>query len=267
VYLGGHWALVFPKPVYWYMKRAPDQPFESTERKLGKIYRIGSAEELWSMVKREGGYVYQTHPRTKGSTGYPDKIRETSYFRDARYFGTGWKALPSDLSTPRLGERAFNILDDMNNWGLHKRTVGEVDVFQIDTTHELYAHMNVNYLRMDRLPAFDDYGTLLEKMAAGDGFISTGEILLPHTTIGGEADSVQVKATVEYTFPLRLAEIVWGDGHQTHRESIDLQSTREFGKGDYNWTVRAPGWTWARVAVWDVAGDGAFTNPTWRDRR
>ena len=58
------------------------------------------------MVRREGGYMYQTHPRTKGSTGFPDQIRETEHFRDARYLGAGWKAMPSDLSSPRLGERA-----------------------------------------------------------------------------------------------------------------------------------------------------------------
>ena len=26
-----------------------------------------------------------------------------------------------------------------------------------------------------------------------------------------------------------------------------------------------PGWTWARVAVWDVAGNGGFVNPVWRE--
>jgi hypothetical protein len=267
IILGGHWALVFPKPVYWYMDRKPDQPFESRDEKLGTIYRLHTPSEVWDMVKRESGYVYQTHPRTKGSTGYPDKIRDTDYFRDARYIGTGWKALPSDLSSPRLGERAFKILDDMNNWGLHKRTIGEVDVFQVDTTHELYAHMNVNYLRLPELPDFDHYGQLLDVMAKGDGFISTGEIVLPNAAIKGEGDSLRVTTKIQYTFPLRLAEIVWGDGHETHRESIDLQSTHEFGKGEYAWNVKAPGWTWARMAVWDVAGDGAFTNPVWRDRK
>ena len=33
---------------------------------------------------------------------------------------------------------------------------GEVDVFKIDHTHELYGHMNVNYLQLDRIPRFDD---------------------------------------------------------------------------------------------------------------
>jgi hypothetical protein len=267
VILGGHWSLVFPKPVYWYMDRKPEQPFESRDEKHGTVYRVHTPAEVWKMVSEEGGYVYQTHPRTKGSTGYPDKIRETDYFRDPRYLGTGWKAMPSDLSSPRLGERGFKILDDMNNWGLHKRTIGEVDVFQLDTTHELYAHMNVNYLRLPELPDFDHYGRLLEAVAKGDGFISTGEIVLPAASItAGSADSIQVKARVDYTFPLRLAEIVWGDRMETHRELIVLQSTHEFGHDDFSWNINAPQWTWARLAVWDVAGDGAFTNPVWRDR-
>lgn len=25
----------------------------------------------------------------------------------------------------------------------------------------------------------------------------------------------------------------------------------------------APGWRWARIAVWDIAGNGAFANPVW----
>jgi hypothetical protein len=217
------------------------------------------------MVTRENGYVYQTHPRTKGSTGYPDKIRETEYFRDARFLGTGWKAMPSDLSSPRLGERAFRILDDMNNWGLHKRTIGEVDVFQLDITHELYAHMNVNYLRLPELPDFDHYGRLLDALAKGEGFVSTGEIVLPRAEItGGRGDSIHVKTDIEFTFPLKLAEIVWGDGSRTYRQSIDLQSSHEFGHGAFEWDVDAPRWMWARLAVWDVAGDGAFTNPVWR---
>jgi hypothetical protein len=75
-----------------------------------------------------------------------------------------------------------------------------------------------------------------------------------------------VDATVTSTFPLRLAAIVWGDGARTHRETIDLASTHAFEKHAYRWNVKTPGWTWARLEVWDVAGDGAFTQPIWRDR-
>jgi hypothetical protein len=268
VYLGGHWALVFSHPVYWQQNRKPDQAFESSDAKYGKIYRVHSAEEMWKMIKQEGGFAYQTHPRTKGSTGYPDKILDTSYFRDRSYLGTGWKAMPSDLSSPRLGERAFKTLDDVNNLGLHKHLIGEVDVFQISSRDELYAHMNINYLRLPKLPSFDHYGEILRSIEEGDGFITTGEILLPSVSLSAADDnSVRVNAKISSTFPLQIAEVVWGDGKTTHHHIIDLQSTPSFDRHDYSWVAETPGWVWARFAVWDVAGDGAFTNPIWRTDR
>jgi len=69
------------------------------------------------MVRREQGLLYQTHPRTKSSYGYPDKVRETGFFKDPRFIGAGWKAMPGDLSILRQGVRALNLLNDMNNWG------------------------------------------------------------------------------------------------------------------------------------------------------
>jgi hypothetical protein len=262
--LGGHWGIVFPKPVYWHMDRKPDQAFMVQDPKYGTTYNVSNPQEVWDMVQREHGYVYQTHPRTKGSTGYPDAIRDTSYFKDSRYLGAGWKAMPSDLSSPRLGERAFKTVDDLNNLGLHKRMLGEVDVFQLDSTHELYGHMNINYVRMPSLPAYDQYGNLIEAVAKGDYFISTGEILIPDAELKASGERISAGATVSYTFPLRMAEIVWGDGSETHHQVIPLDSVREFGNQKFAWAAEANGWKWARLAIWDVAGNGAFTNPIWR---
>jgi hypothetical protein len=264
VYLGGHWALVFPGPVYWHMNRQPDQPFMVHDPKYGTVYNVGNAKEVWEMVQREHGYVYQTHPRTKGSTGYPNAIQDSDYFKDPRYLGSGWKAMPSDLSSPRLGERAFKTIDDMNNLGLRKRMIGEVDVFQLDTTHELYGHMNVNYVRLPAVPSYDHYGQLLDAIAQGDYFISTGEILIPDVELKGAGEVVTARATIDYTFPLRMAEIVWGDGVGVHRQGVPLEDTHEFGKRTFRWELEANGWKWARLAVWDVADNGAFTNPIWR---
>ncbi|HUS07415.1 MAG TPA: hypothetical protein VMZ52_14000, partial [Bryobacteraceae bacterium] len=264
-YLGGHWGILFPKPVYWFMKRAPGEPFQSTDPKYGTVYRAGSDKDMLALVHAESGLMYQTHPRTKGSTGFPDKIRDSEQFRDPRYLGAGWKAMPSDLSSPRLGERAFKTIDDANNWGLRKRMIAEVDVFQLDTTHELYGHMNINYVRLPELPAFAHYGEVLAAMSKGEYFITTGEILLPELTITPLAgDRLRVRAQVNYTFPLRMAEIVWGDGSETHRKIFRLSATREFGNTQFTWEADAKGWKWARVAVWDVAGNGAFVNPIWR---
>lgn len=266
VYFGGHWALAFPKPVYWFMGRPDGAPFQSADPKLGTVYHVGNKEDLLALVRKENAFAYQTHPRTKGSTGFPDRIKDEAYFRDPHYFGAGWKALPSDLSSPRLGDRAFKVLDDMNNWGLKKRLIGEVDVFQIDPTHELYGHMNGNYVRLPRLPAFDRYGELLDALRKGDFFMTTGEVLLPESAItAGPGDSIRVRATVDHTFPLQMGEVVWGDGTTTHRQEFSLAETGSFKKDAMDWTVDAKGWRWVRFAVWDIAANGAFVNPLWRN--
>ena len=266
VILGGHWSLTFPKPVYWMMNKKAGESFATPDSKYGTVYRVHTPEEMWKLVKEEHGYVYQTHPRTKGSTGYPDRILDTAYFRDPQYFATGWKAMPSDLSSPRLGERAFKTVDDLNNLGLRKVMLGEVDVFQLSSTDELYGHMNVNYVRIDKLPDFDHFKVVLDAVARGDSFISTGEVLMPRSTIlptGG--DSIHVEIQTSSTFPLRMAEVVWGDGKTTHTEEFELETTHEFERHSFQWDVKAAGWKWARVAVWDIAGGGAFSNPTWRN--
>ncbi len=265
VHLGGHWALVFPKPVYWFMNRPANAEFRGSQPKYGTVYSVANAQELLEMVRQESGLMYQTHPRTKGSTGFPDKIRETEHFRDPRYLGGGWKAMPSDLSSPRLGERSLKLLEDMNNWGLRKRLLGEVDVFQLDETHELYAHMNVNYVRLSAVPDWDNYGRFLQALANGESFITTGEVLLPRVSITAASPrEIAVRAEVRWTFPLLVAEVVWGDGTETFRKMIPLETTRQFWSSSYEWKVEANNWKWARVAVWDVAGNGAFINPVWR---
>jgi hypothetical protein len=263
ILLGGHWGLVFPKPVLWYQDRKDGQPFKTDDPVYGTVYRVSTPDEMWKMVTAENGIVYETHPRTKGSTGYPDKILDTSYFRSPRYVGVGWKAMPSDLSSPRLGERAFKVLDDLNNLGLHKILIGEDDLFQISPTDELYSNLNANYLRMDHLPDFDQYNDLLASMAKGGGFISTGGVLLPDISVASEENSVRFTATVSSTFPLHFAEIVWGDGQQTRREIFPLDTSGAFENRRYEWSAKTPGWKWARLAVWDVSADGTFTNPTW----
>src|SRR5215831_8611757 len=183
VHLGGHYVVAFPKPVYWYKNRAGGAPFAEKVGKYGTVYHAGNAHDVMEIVRLEGGYAYQAHPRTKGSTGFPDQIRDTEQFLDPRYFGTGWKAMNSDLSLPHLSARGFKMLDDMNNWGLRKFALGEVDVFQIDTTHELYSHMNANYVQLDKLPEFEHYGDVLDAVASGRFWVSTGEVLLPSVQI------------------------------------------------------------------------------------
>jgi len=265
VHFGGHWSVAFPKPVYWRMSRAGSRPFVENDPTYGKVYNTADAKELLELVRAENGFVWTSHPRTKASMGFPDQYRDSAYFQDAHWFGAGWKELPSDLSLQRLGERAFKLLDDMSNWGLRKLLLSEVDVFQIDSTHELYAHMNVNYVKLPSVPTFENYGTVLDALRKGQFFVSTGEVLLPEVSISaGAGGRIDVRARIRHTFPLQMAEIYWGDGKETYRKEIPLTETKPFG--DFSFSAQADGgnWKWARVAVWDVAANGAFVNPVWR---
>lgn len=267
VHLGGHWAVTFPKPVYWMLQRPPGTAFRTDDPKYGAVYRVGDQKDLLDLFRRENGQVYTSHARTKGSRGYPDLYRSKDFYLDPHFFGASWKSMNVDYSSPRQGDRSLKLLDDMNNWGQPKRILGEVDVFQLDATHELYAHMNANYVRMDKLPSFDEYGKVVESMSRGDFFVSSGEVLLPEIEIKPAANGqIQVRARIRWTFPLRFAEVVWGDGVSTSRKLLSLDSTRPFGESEFNWSVDAKDWKWARFAVWDVAANGALVNPVWRSK-
>ena len=262
VHYGGHWAVSFPKPVYWYMAPPGSKSTVAEVPGYGKVYTIGSSKALLDMMRTEKGFAYQTHPRTKGSKVFPDQIRFTEHFLDDTYVGAGWKQMPADMASPRLGERSLTLLDDMSNWGLRKLLLAEVDVFQIDSTHELYAHMNINYVRGSKLPSYEGYGEVLDTMRKGDFFVSTGEVLMPeHSIRETQPGKLSATAEVRYTLPLQFAEVVWGDGEKTYRKMHSLETTREFGNQKIQFDVDAPNWRWARIAVWDIAGNGAFANP------
>lgn len=270
-YFGGHWALLLPKPTYYFLTANPGQPFEEHAGPEGHAYRIGNAEEMLKMIHRENGVEWQTHPRTKGSVGFPDTNKNAFFFRDPSWLGGGFKAMPSDYSTPRLGERALRLLDDMNNWGYRKFLIGEVDVFKINHTHELYGHMNINYVKLDHTPQYGDWSSLVSALRSGDNFITTGEILIRdfhvngvvgggHATLPADGE-IKADAELQWTFPLNFCELVWGDGTNTYRETVSLHQTGQFGQQRFEVTAKAPNARWARFAVWDTAADGALTEP------
>jgi hypothetical protein len=182
--------------------------------------------------------------------------------------------MPADLSEPRLGRRCLDLLDDMSNWGAKKYLPGEVDVFKIDRSHELYGHMNINYLRLDRAPRYDEsWQPVLDTLSRGAFFTTTGEILIHDFKVGGKqsgetvssVDKAGVDVTFElsWTFPLTFAEIVTGDGKQVFREQIDLTREPEFGKKRITRSMDLRDRKWVRVEVWDTAVNGAYTQPVW----
>ena len=262
----GHWLEMFPRPVKFTMKRADGEPFD----KEG-VYRLKTADDLLTLLKREHGLAWTAHPRIKASNFAPDIYRDTDFFRDPTWLGAAWKAMPADLSRPRLGDRCLDLLDAMSNWGVKKQLLGEVDVFKLDPTHELYAHMNVNYVKLDRLPKFDDgWASINEALRGGKFFTTTGEVLL-HEAKGDGQDfgsttaqpPSEVTVDLQWTFPLRFAEVVSGDGSTVYRDRVDLGQTPPFGRQTLTLHPNLKARKWARFEVWDIAANGAFTQPIW----
>ena len=269
-FLGGHWMQFFPNPVYWIMSREADKPFVSEDPAFGKVYRIGDKEEMLRLLELEKGLAWTAHPRIKGSTGYPDAYKNETFYTSERFLGGAWKAMPADLSVPKLGLRVLDLMDDMNNWGGKKKVIAESDLFTVTHDNEMYAHMNVNYLQMDTLPRFSEgWQPVLDAMEKGRFFSTTGEILIPLFTVNGkevrdtvalnESAKPDIQVQVDWTFPLNFVEIISGDGENVFREKKDLNETEAFGTENFRFPVDLSKRKWVRLEVWDVAANGAFT--------
>lgn len=272
VHLGGHWVSFFPRPVYWVLNRAAEKPFMEEVPGYGTVYHVGNAADVLQLMERENGLMWTAHARIKGSRTFPDTYWNEAYFRSERFLGAAWKAMPADLSLPRLGTRVLDLLDDMSNAGLRKFVLAEADMFRMEPDYETYAHMNVNYLQLDRIPRFGDgWQPVLDALRAGRFFATTGEVLIPEFTVAGRrsgetmaaSDSANtiVEATLEWTFPLAFAEVISGDGKTVRRQRIDLTDTEAFGQRRLRVPVDLAHQTWLRLEVWDMARNGAFTQP------
>jgi len=274
VHLGGHWISLFPRPVYWVLNRPADVPFVAEDSRLGRVYHVGGKEDVLELLRLEKGLAWTAHPRIKSSTGFPDAYREEAFFKSDRFLGAAWKAMPADLSQPRLGGRVLDLLDDMANWGEPKYVLGEVDVFKVRPDHEQYAHMNVNYLRLDKIPSFaEGWQPVLDALRGGAFFVTTGEVLIPEFTVNGVESGATATVTkgqlsklrldMQWTFPLDRVEVISGDGTTTRRTEIDLSRTEAFGSETLQIEHDLSGQRWVRVEVWDIATNGAFTQPVW----
>jgi len=273
-FFGGHWLAFFPKPVYWIMSRKPGAPYVEEDNRYGLVYHIGDKDDMFKLLKDENGLAWTAHGRTKGSTGFPDAYKDEAFYHSDHFLGAAWKNLPADLSTIRLGQRVLDLMDDMNNWGLKKKVLAESDIFSITQDNEMYAHINVNYIKLDKLPEFKNgWQPVLDVLEKGDFFSTTGEVLIPAFKVNGAGPGSTIKVTnpaksfadftVNWTFPLSFAELITGDGKKVYRQKIDLNYTTPFGDKSFHIPVNLTGKKWIRLEVWDTAVNGAFSQTIW----
>jgi hypothetical protein len=265
---GGHYMLVFPRAVYYTHVKAPatgpaGQPFVEDVAPYGKVYHTNSAARESELLEQERGLVWQTHPRTKGSTGYPDAVREREFFQSERFLGGSYQSLPVDLSEQRLCEkRCLGLLDDMNNWAGAKYLIAQGDTYMKYPDDETYPQLAVNYVKVDRVPKFGEgWGNVMEALRRGEYFVTTGEVLLRRWGVEGSGEKRTRVAEAEWTFPPEFAELVWSDGKKVDRQTIGMAEMGAFGSHTFRIPFEAAGRRWVRFEVWDSAGNGAFTQP------
>ena len=114
---------------------------------------------------------------------------------------------------------------------------------------------------------------MLDVLSRGDFFVTTGEVLIKDFTVAGQRSGQQVAvapagpaeivADLEWTFPLHIVELVWGDGKDVHREVVSASDTAAMGARTFRFSRELKGVKWMRFAAWDVAGNGAFTQPVY----
>jgi hypothetical protein len=100
-------------------------------------------------------------------------------------------------------------------------------------------------------------------MRDGTFFVTTGEILIKNYAVTGAGTQRTITADVEWTFPMAFMEIVTGDGKTVTKQVISATDMQAFGTRKVSLPFNATGKKWVRFAMWDVAGNGGFTQPQW----
>lgn len=172
--------------------------------------------------------------------------------------------MPIDLSETRMATHALDSMDDMNNWvadgPLKLKTLhASADTYMKYPEDDIYPQAFVNYVKLDRVPAIDDGSALIRVLREGDFFVSSGEILLKNFSVDGDGRQRTLVAEFDWTFPLDFIEVVWGDGVKTDHQIIPTTDLGAFGKKRISIPMDITNKKWVRVAAWDSAGNGAFS--------
>jgi hypothetical protein len=266
--IAGHNDVLVSHPVYWTNRRLANQPFVEEVPKYGKVYHIGTPEDLLKMTHEEDMLIFTPHPDTKASAGYPRAFKDTAYFQDENYKGIGWRwGMGVDRSEKRLCDyRCMPLFDEMNNWvadlpGPPKYMDAITETYEIGPGDDFYGNSPVTYVHTEGTPTADNLRPVVDAMRKGEFFATSGEVLIPSYSISGTGAKRVIHAEVQWTFPLEFAEVVWGDGVKTDRQIIKLTEMGEFGKHRFDLPFDATGKKWVRFAVWDSAGNGGLVQP------
>ncbi len=275
---GGHNWILSPKPIYYshsnYGRNKPgptvgnvrpaDTPYEEDLPEYGHVYHLGSTADMLRFLNETRSIGWTTHPETKNTEGYPEAYKDKDFFLSDRWVGASWESLPTDLSEREECEkRCFDVENNMNNWSPKpKALIAEGDTYSKWPDDETYPLLAVNYIKLDKTPSYNaDWTSIVDAIRNRQLFGTNGEVLFHNWSVEGTGAGAVYTASIEYTFPLQFADLVWGDGAKVYHKYVNLSDTMPFGTKDLKIPFDATGAKWAYLSVWDTMESGAYNNP------
>jgi hypothetical protein len=135
------------------------------------------------------------------------------------------------------------------------------ETYEKEPGDDIYANNPVNYVKINTVPSPADMSPVIDALRRGEYFVTSGDILVPSYSVKGAGDQRTIVAELEWTFPLELVEVIWGDGTKADRQIISATNLPPFGRHTFEIPFNAAGKKWVRFAAWDSAGNGALVQP------
>src|SRR4030095_8949750 len=145
--------------------------------------------------------------------------------------------------------RCLPLLDDMSNWVADqpippKYLLSISEVRYQSPGDDIYSSSPVSYVKLDTLPPPTDPSPVIKALMRGDYFVTSGEVLLGSYAVEGTGNRRTITADVEWTFPLEMVEVVWGDGQKTDRQIISATDLPPMGRHKFSISFDATGQKW-----------------------
>jgi len=214
--------------------------------------------------------MWQTHPRTKSSDGYPDAVKDKPHFLSDRFAGASFQSLPVDQSQKRLCEvRCMDLLDDMNNWDGPKYLIAEATrnrtpVYQVSRKTETYRNWTSTTSSSTAFRSSPTAGCRCSMPCAPatvfrDFGRSSAACITPIQGTGAKRTFVCRRGL---DLAAEFVELVWGDGKTTGRETSSATALRAvLERHRYRLPFDATGQEMDPFRGVGFAGNGASTHP------
>ena len=267
--LGGHTDFVLSHPVYWTPTRTGRPAVHRAASDLRQGLSRRQPADTMEMAKLENMLVFMPHPRSKGSTGYPDAVKDKAHFIHENYRGIGFRwGMGVDGSETRLCEyRCLALLDDMNNWVADLPTPPKyawaiTETYQKGPGDDIYANNPVNYVKLDKRADRRRLEPDRQRDEARRLLLDVGRSADPVLRrCRARAPSAPSRSTSSGRSRSSSSRSCGATARRPIGRSSPATDLPPFGKHHFQIPFDATGKKWVRFAAWDSVGNGAIVQP------